>query len=425
MLILTVALTIFINKKYGKSETQVGRVSSNKSKSRARIQVELNLVSQDNIKLVRMSPNQSEKSSALVEVNIIQELENSSEVEKVSRNQSENRRTLVQVNIQESQNSSEVEGMNDAEHVERNTNSGETSSKFQTAVCSITAVCITTLVFISFLDIAALSYSYFLPDQELGYIYHRDYPGTPHDVLFHIPLVVLLCDTVVFMVCIVAVIIHFTCCKSYCCSCDNDICCVSQWCTAGVIAVCGVSGVLNHFPYIAMAYLDDPYHATSLFVFYIIIICGLFILTFTNYQGLFKSAKSSRSVCFVSILVIFQCFLFLGMMAVIGCFFYFLPIDKSISKAPNELLSIHQTVFLLVGAFALYRSIIGGHPVEGVKLNVPYKTVKETLVSLHNILHLLLKVLEGDHQTLLYLRIIHRTQTLLTASKYILMELRR
>ena len=53
-------------------------------------------------------------------------------------------------------------------------------------------------------------------------------------------------------------------------------------------------------------------------------------------------------------------------MVTVASYFYFLPIDKSISKAPNQLFSFHQSVVLLIGAFALYKGLIKRKQVQDI-----------------------------------------------------------
>ena len=106
------------------------------------------------------------------------------------------------------------------------------------------------------------------------------------------------------------------------------------WLTLSLTTLCGIFNVFNHLPYIAMAYLDDPYHATSIFIYYTFIMIGLLILTYVLY---FNDANHPCGH--------------------LGLLLYFLPIDESISRAQNQLFSIHQIVIIFVGAVTAYYTI--------------------------------------------------------------------
>ena len=114
-----------------------------------------------------------------------------------------------------------------------------------------------------------------------------------------------------------------------------------------------------------MAYLDDPYHATSIFIFYVINITGASFLIITYrtvmlyYKFQWKYCNKSKCCksCWFVILVSVQIILFMGLMVTLACFIYFLPIDKSITKAPNQIFSFHQIIFFLIGAFVLYKGL--------------------------------------------------------------------
>ena len=230
--------------------------------------------------------------------------------------------------------------------LQHNYNNGGTKTKTAKVVYCAAVVCITWLLYMVGLDSAAVYYQFHLPDHELQYIYHTDNAGNPHDIFFRMPHIILSFDVFMAFVIILAAAL----CLVFMCT----------WYTIGVIIIiCAVLGSVNHLPFIAMAYLDDPYHATSIFVYYILIICGLIAVAHFNYSEYHsESSHKCKHVCIIIVVSILRWFFFLGVMIIIGVYFYFLPIDKSISKAPNELLSIHQTVFVLVGGFVLYKTVI-------------------------------------------------------------------
>ena len=224
---------------------------------------------------------------------------------------------------------------------------------------SIIAICPIILAYVISHDICAVYFAFDLREEELKYIYHKGTFGDGHDILFNIPIAVATLDLVFALLpyVIAFILICIRCCSKK----------VKLLVPTGITVFSGVFCISNHFFYIAMAYLDDPYHATSIFIFYIVIIIGLSFLNYFTIKLYFKLDKSLHCKLFwFIVLVLTQNILFLGLMVTVASYFYFLPIDKSISKAPNQLFSFHQSVVLLVGAFALYKGLIKRKKVQNI-----------------------------------------------------------
>ena len=126
-------------------------------------------------------------------------------------------------------------------------------------------------------------------------------------------------------------------------------------------------GVLLHMPYIAMAYLSDPRHAASILLYYIVVTFvefGLLELTFrsiwfgkTDRDCAKKLSNKGRCVlgAFIAVLLSLSVHV-LTMTATM--FFYLIPVNESIGRAPSQIVITYQTAFILVGGYIVYKIII-------------------------------------------------------------------
>ena len=182
--------------------------------------------------------------------------------------------------------------------------------------------------------------------------------------------------------------------------------------------LCPALCVIAHSPYIAIAYLNDGSHASSIFIYYTVL-CFLFfgvMWVFFNWclqypstielnnqreQSTVLSESSnnnatqsddqrqdqptssdsymyyffgkfdewiknklptsceskylcSRFMCFILPLTISVVFL-LGLVITVTCYFVLIPINKAISDAPNCIVSIYQSGGFLIGSFIVYK----------------------------------------------------------------------
>ena len=175
---------------------------------------------------------------------------------------------------------------------------------------------------------------------------------------------------------------------------------------------CPIFCIIAHSPFIAIAYLNDGDHASSIFIYYMVLCYLIFGVTWlffhwchhfikdknkddvvttgkkqdanddhdnsqnndkkdnhvlcccTYYDKREKGDPEPRDAtseeqrqCFITavILLLFVTLLFLlGLIVVISCYFVIIPINKSISNAPNRLLSIYQSGGFLIGSFIVF-----------------------------------------------------------------------
>jgi hypothetical protein len=137
--------------------------------------------------------------------------------------------------------------------------------------------------------------------------------------------------------------------------------------------------IIAHSPFIAISYLNDGNHASSIFIYYTIIcyiIFGIAWLLFHWYQHYTQDEEKTTShqhrntklndntatrdenkqwCCIgisASLIVILS--LFLGLVVTISCYFVFIPINRAISNAPNQILSIYQSGGFIIGSFIVY-----------------------------------------------------------------------
>ena len=140
--------------------------------------------------------------------------------------------------------------------------------------------------------------------------------------------------------------------------------------TLSLTALCPTFCIIAHSPYIAIAYLNDGDHASSIFIYYTILIYVVFGLLWLFFHWCQHKPQDNKQpedrgggryrhdvglamklalitsfpceeICNVckKTIVIFCAFLsvffLLGLVVVIACYLVFIPIHKSISDAPN------------------------------------------------------------------------------------------
>ena len=136
---------------------------------------------------------------------------------------------------------------------------------------SVTVISILIIMYIIILDSLALN----------TYIINTKNQRTLSSKLFHVPVAVFVCDTIVTLLSLIFVFLLFcSCCKSYsyeCCCCECYYCkCFSckfnikHYVFQALIIVCQVIILVTHMPFISIAYLNDAYHAGSIFIFYVV-----------------------------------------------------------------------------------------------------------------------------------------------------------
>ena len=125
-----------------------------------------------------------------------------------------------------------------------------------------------------------------------------------------------------------------------------------------------ILSIIAHSPYIAIAYLNDGYHAGSIFIYYTVVLCSGFTICWIGYHSLKVQGKSPKlscedkrcTICSI-ILGMTGAFAFLGLVVVVTVYFVIIPINKSISDAPNRLVEIYQSGGFLIASFVTYKLI--------------------------------------------------------------------
>lgn len=113
--------------------------------------------------------------------------------------------------------------------------------------------------------------------------------------------------------------------------------------------------IIAHSPYIAIAYLDDGFHASSMLIYYSFVgyvlfgLLWLFLHWCEEFKGEVGKYRTITVILFIVILI------FLGLVVTITCYFVLIPINKSISDAPNRLYGIYQSGGFIIGSFIVYK----------------------------------------------------------------------
>ena len=198
---------------------------------------------------------------------------------------------------------------------------------------------------------------------------------------------------------IIAIIIWLAFCTVGLCS-QFGLCFKDRLYTFLAISTLGPSlSLLIHLPYILIAYLNDASYASSIFIYYTIIIFIMFGALDLSYgtcmgalkfredhplqgrdedqdrllpQGerrtngcnpypMFICGKTGIIITFIIAIPVFT-ILILGLMVMITAALVVIPISKSLSDAPNRLFGFYQIVIVLVGAYFAYRKLFSKKP---------------------------------------------------------------
>lgn len=231
------------------------------------------------------------------------------------------------------------------------------SNQAKASILSISFVSLSRILSFIVMDSAAIVNRNRHWDKEIEDIYHRGNPGDLNDIMFHIPDELLAFD---ILACVSHIIIIFI-----------TICLKKNWCCANRIAnynikdlhyyflsltaLCFMLSSLMHAPYIAMAYLSDAHYASSIFIYYMMIL----FIEFGLLQYIFNTCfnKIQCSFATVMILAIVSWFVLYGLIITVSFFFYFVPIKNLLSNAPNEAVLVYQSALVLAGAYITYKAI--------------------------------------------------------------------
>ena len=145
----------------------------------------------------------------------------------------------------------------------------------QSTVISISVVSFHLLIYILALDGVALYNRENPPDQEINVIYRNEEPGDPFSIFYNLPLIVMIFDIIValfsFLMMVIALlhrsIRYFKPEMS------------KRWVLFLRLSSVGpVLALLIHAPFVTNAYLNDAFHASSIFIYYSVSIFSGFLL---------------------------------------------------------------------------------------------------------------------------------------------------
>ena len=150
-----------------------------------------------------------------------------------------------------------------------------------------------------------------------------------------------------------------------------------------VSVLCACLSICAHSPYIAIAYLNNENHATGIFIYYSLLGCLLFGLSWIVFhyyysssqsegemnntkkngcghnflQSLNKYCKRMHKLLIIVALVFIIC-MTLVFFVVFTCFFIMIPINKSISEFPNRVVGIYMSGGFIISTFLLYKLFV-------------------------------------------------------------------
>ena len=229
------------------------------------------------------------------------------------------------------------------------------------------------------LDSAAIYYRNKSLISDLKLIHHSDASGRPFDILYNIPVVVLVFDLIAAVGSIsvlLVVFIHF-CYKGK----DSDgkgysLISLTSSFLGPLIAL------ITHSPFMAIAYINDAYYAGSIFVYYIVVffVCfsaihvtmyaclgallvqrkhSIWSCLFRSENDLNANSRTASCKLLCPVVVIFlMIILLLFTVAVVICYFVIIPLNGSVSDAPHQLIGFYQSIIIFLGVFITYKTIL-------------------------------------------------------------------
>ena len=207
-----------------------------------------------------------------------------------------------------------------------------------------------------------------------------------------------------------------------------------NWLYLSFTVLCPIFCVIAHSPYIAIAYLNDGFHASSIFIYYTIIgflLYGVMRLFFKWCENVINSNSETENIkfwkccciifkwcenvigsskftdsteiikfckcCCITVCMAGTIFCIIGLVVTIACYFVLIPINRSISDASNRLLSIYQSGGFLIGSFILYKVIEYFYHEEK---EVTLKDLDNRLVTLKDIDNRLVEMIKDQKESM-------------------------
>ena len=121
---------------------------------------------------------------------------------------------------------------------------------------------------------------------------------------------------------------------------------------------------MAHSPYIAIGYINDGHHASSIFIYYTVVICIGYAICWVGLhpQGVLQPESKrnngdqgySHWVGCATFIVILA---YLAIVVTITAYFVIIPINKSISDTPDRLAGIFESGAFIIVSFVVYKML--------------------------------------------------------------------
>ena len=230
------------------------------------------------------------------------------------------------------------------------------SNQAKASILSISFVSLSRILSFIAMDSAAMHNRNYHWDKEIEDIYHPGEKGSLNDIMFHIPDELLAFDILACVSYIIIICVAICLKKKWCCAnliANNNLKDLHYY-LLSLTALCFVLSSLMHAPYIAMAYLSDPHYASSIFIYYMMIL----FIEFGLLQYIFNTCFNRIQCSFTSVmcLAIISWVILYGLIITVSFFFYFVPIKNLLGNAPNEAVLVYQSALVLAGAYITYKA---------------------------------------------------------------------
>ena len=141
------------------------------------------------------------------------------------------------------------------------------------------------------MDGAAIHYRDHSLLSDLTKVHHKDRGGQPFDILYNLPIVVLLFDIVAVLICISTLLfaVGYFCYKAHTSTPSHSL----STMTPSILGT--LLSIITHSPFIAIAYINDSYYASSIFVYYMVIFFVCFAAVHTIVNACLRSVVLDES----------------------------------------------------------------------------------------------------------------------------------
>ena len=276
------------------------------------------------------------------------------------------------------------------------------STRAKATIISVSYISVGRIMIFILLDIGTMVVRELHVDPQVQSIYHEGNLGDLNDIMYNIPITLLVFDSIALFFGVLVVIIAL-CFASTCkCSrCTHGRCCThlytcctlytSRWCKTWykdwryyplvLTVVPLIFSTYSHAPYIIMAYVSDASFASSIFIYYVIAMFVEFGVLEYTFSTLFKKWKKWKIILIFILALVLSVFIN-GTMATIFTFFFFVPIKYALRKAPSEVLVIYQSAIILVGGYITYKAVFKDKHSQQEKLNIEITLLEGEMASL-------------------------------------------